>query len=275
MNAPTRLVTGSLTTAGLFLGYVASLQAGEVGPMAYVPPAPVSDCDACNDPGPYGSLSLLYLKPYGTDGFEGDGDWDLGARGTLGFERPDGLFYELNGFWYEGEFDPEDSRSSDYQSEISHWYIEGLIGDNLHCGEACLDLAFGLRYAQIDDDRRRVSIKSGTPPPGNGVSIIRADHFEGFGPVVRLDGTRTLTDQVTLYGGLSQAILFGELDRRRSQSADTVVPVTEIELGLQFNFNMGAIQGAHARLGLEAQYWSMPYDDFGLIGGVLGVGFNF
>ncbi|NNM30663.1 MAG: hypothetical protein HKO57_14170 [Akkermansiaceae bacterium] len=286
-----------LATAGVFLGYVSQLEAGEVGPMAaYMPPAPVSDCDACNDPGFYGGVSLLYMKPY--SGGEGlDGEWDLGLRGTLGFERPDGLFYELNGFWFDGEFDREVSPNSiyNYDDDVSTWYVEGLIGDNLHCGEACLDLAFGLRYANLEFESSR-TLRRDITDGGEGSSF--SEEFEGVGPVVRIDGTRQLTEQVTLYGGLSQAILFGEQDFSRSStnraevtsppgpgaiilngsgssSRDTLAFVTEIEAGLQFNFNAGQIQGAHARIGIEGQYWSIGGSDFGLFGGVLGVGFNF
>ncbi|NNM28107.1 MAG: hypothetical protein HKO57_01180, partial [Akkermansiaceae bacterium] len=264
------------------------------------PPAPVSDCDACNTPGGYGGVSLLYLKPYGSDGSEGDGDWDLGARGTLGFERPDGLFYELNGFWYEGEFDPELGNFESIDSDIAAYYIEGLIGDNLYCGEACLDVAFGLRYANLETERTSVRFVDDPffGPPYTQRST-NTEEFEGIGPVIRIDGTRRLTDQVTLYGGLSQAILFGETDSSFSDtytaaandttpppgsipsnssggsSRDELAFVTEIEAGLLFHFNMGQVQGAHLRVGIEGQYWSIGRNDLGLLGGVLGVGFNF
>ncbi|NNC88272.1 MAG: hypothetical protein HKN82_07420 [Akkermansiaceae bacterium] len=305
MNMQQHLSSKSIAAGGAFLAYLAQLQAGEVGPMAvYDPPAPISDCDACNVPGWYGGVSLLYLKPYlGGDGGEGvDGDWDLGARGTLGFERPDGLFYELNGFWYESEFDFDNRRDNRfaYDNELSTYYIEGLIGDNLHCGEACLDLAFGIRYAslELDESERRVNFDGAE---GQTVRVAGNEtwEFDGIGPVVRLDGTRQLNEQVTLYAGLSQAILFGEqkfsgsstnrlissgnpgsptgpaMTSGGSSKSDTVAFVTELEGGVMFNLNMGALQDAHVKLGIEGQYWSVGGSDLGLFGGVLGVGFSF
>jgi|GEM_PF-2712134 len=204
-----------LATAGIFLGYLADLQAGEVAPMpSYVP---TSDCDACNDPGMYGGVSLLYLKPYGDDGAgSGDdgagsgGDWDFGARATLGFERPDGLFFELNGFWADGSYDVGNDSGSNYQysQDQSAWYVEALVGDNLHCGEMCVDYGFGVRYGNIENEYGEVY-------SGN-QDFVRHQKdsysFEGIGPVVRIDVTRELNDRVSLYGGLSQAILFGDQD---------------------------------------------------------------
>ena len=254
----------------------------------FVPPAPVSNCDACNDPGWYAGASLLYLQSYG-DGVGGDngsggstfdGEWDFGARGTLGFERPDGLFAEINGFWYEGDYDYDsDGGEGSFSAELTTWYVEALVGDNLHCGESCLDYSFGLRYGNLEKEEREID--------GN-FDGAEGYEFEGIGPVVRLDGTRRLSDTISLYAGISQAILFGEAEEKRSFSfsptappdvnksdSDQVAFVTELEGGLQFDLNLGGLQNAYVRLGLEAQYWAIDETDNGLFGGVLGAGFAF
>ena len=276
MKTQRHTICATLTTAGLFVGSLTLLPAGEVGPMAaFAPPAPVSDCDACNAPGWYAGASLLYLESYGDSAQGGtmDGDWDLGARGTLGFERPDGLFIELNGFWYEGDYDYEN-----YSGEIDSYYIEALIGDNLHCGEACLDYAFGLRYASLEKSGSFSESINSTSllelPEGNGQGSNFRE-YEGFGPVVRLDGVRPLNDRVSLYAGLSQALLFGEEKESEDSDDDKVAFVTELEGGIQIGLNAGQLQDAHVRLGIEAQYWSFDEHDTGFFGGVLGAGFNF
>jgi len=287
-----------LATAGIFLGYLADLQAGEVAPMpSYVP---TSDCDACNDPGMYGGVSLLYLKPYGDDGAgSGDdgagsgGDWDFGARATLGFERPDGLFFELNGFWADGSYDVGNDSGSNYQysQDQSAWYVEALVGDNLHCGEMCVDYGFGVRYGNIENEYGEVY-------SGN-QDFVRHQKdsysFEGIGPVVRIDVTRELNDRVSLYGGLSQAILFGDQDYD-FRTTNVAVPgavtpppsnsgfgdsreelafISEIEFGLQFNLDVAGLQGTHIKLGVEGSYWTVDDWSRGFVGGVLGAGFNF
>jgi hypothetical protein len=257
--------------AGALIGSTALLTAGE--PAPYVAPEPTSSCDACNDPGWYASATALYLKSYanGVSDLEAggyDGDWDFGARGALGFERPDGLFFELSGFWYDGEgdFDDVDSVGAD----IEAWYIDFLVGDNLHCGEACLDYAFGIRYAdselEVSDDFESVT-----------------EEFDGFGPVLQLRGSRPLSGNFGIYAQFTQAILFGESDfsvdfgegERESGDSDTIASITELEGGLQYNFDGGALSDAYIRLGLEGQYWVGDSVDTGLFGGILEFGIGF
>ncbi|NNC88011.1 MAG: hypothetical protein HKN82_06065 [Akkermansiaceae bacterium] len=224
-------------------------------------PAPTSDCDACDQPGWYAEAALLYMTSYsgnnlllgGLGGGNGyDGDWDLGARVAVGNELPDGLFYEVSGFWYEGDFSVDTE-----PGELEVYYIDAIIGDNLHCGEACLDYGFGLRYADAE-----VTIDGDS------------GGFDGIGPVLELSGKRPLTEQLGVYAEMRQAILFGDLDFDGT-SVDTVASVTELGGGVEFFFNAGPVQNAWARLGVEGQYWAVDDLTIGLVGGVLKVGFNF
>ncbi|NNC88010.1 MAG: hypothetical protein HKN82_06060 [Akkermansiaceae bacterium] len=243
--------------------------------MAYTPPAPTSDCDACNAPGFYLNAAALYLNSAASDS-DYDGDWDFGARVGVGFERPDGLFYEIEGFWYEGEGDDSSDPFVQYDSEI--YAIDFLIGDNLHCGEACLDLAFGLRYASFELTGTRNEPDPQTPPPGFNGTRTLAD-FDGWGPTVQLEGTRSLGGPWSLYGELQQSILFGDIkvDEKISRERDALAFVTEIAGGVQYDLAamMGGVSGAHVRLGGEGQYWVIDGNDFGLYGAALSVGFTF
>ena len=253
----------SLATVSFLAGSVALLPAGEVGPMGtFAPPAPVSDCASCSAPGWYANLSLVYMQFYG-DGAESsptvDGDWDFGGRASIGFEQPDGLFFELNVFSFEGDFDESDD---DIDGEIESFYIEGLFGDNLICGGTCLDYGVGIRYLSSEKSEIRNEDDS------------NFRKFEGIGPVVRLDGLRPLNDQVSLYGGISLALLVGE-EEQPDDPDDKSAFMAEVEAGVQIALNIGQVQDAHLRLGIEGQNWSVDEDDNTLFGGVIGVGFNF
>ncbi|NNC88003.1 MAG: hypothetical protein HKN82_06025 [Akkermansiaceae bacterium] len=279
MKTPLHLTRVPLTAAGLFLGTLATLPAGEVGPMAsYAPPAP--DCDACNQPGFYLNAAALYLNSASErSGY--DGDWDLGGRLGVGFERPDGLFYEIEGFWWEGDADNMYWPGVNY--DVEHIAIDFLIGDNLHCGEACLDVAFGLRYGSYERGATSSGIDS---IAGLGALAVISESytdfdFDGWGPTIQLDGIRRLGGPWSLYGELQQSILFGEAGGRSygkgGAAGDTLAFISEIAAGVQYDLGaaMGGLSGAHVRLGGEAQYWSIDGNDLGLYGASLGVGFSF
>jgi hypothetical protein len=287
MKTPRQTAPASLATAGIILGSITLAQAGDPGPIAAYEPAPVSSCDACNDPGWYASLTALYLDSYrnsSSGGYDYDGDWDFGARGGLGFERPDGLFFEVSGFWYEGDFDLEDS-SDAYDGELEMWYVDFLVGDNLHCGESCLDFAFGIRYADVEATEEL---------SGGFASYNYSEEFDGIGPVLQLRGSRPLTDRIGIYAQFTQAILFGDSDVKEEgsfnstsppgeggngfsskSSSDTIASITELEGGIQYNFSAGMLSDAYLRLGLEGQFWVLDSHDYGLFGGLLELGLNF
>ena len=90
-----------LASSALILGSASALHAGV--PAPYVPmPAPAPEC---GNPGWTVTAAALYLKNYQSSsalaeswGGSYDGDFDWGFRGSIGYERPDGLFFRVVGF---------------------------------------------------------------------------------------------------------------------------------------------------------------------------------
>ena len=228
--------------------------AGE--PAPYV--APASDCSGCIDPGFYVEGSLLYMNSYNGDINNYDGDWDLGYRGTVGFENQSGLFAQITGFYYGGDYDVGNSVSG----EVDVFSLDALIGDTVHCGELCLSIAGGLRYGVLDSDESNTG--------GNTQSY----EFDGWGPVIEIEAERSITERFGLYAELRQALLFGEQESSNGTS-DTLSSVTEIGVGVQVNFAAGPVQNAFIRAGIEGQYWIVDSSDVGLFGGVIKVGGRF
>lgn len=242
----------------LFAGST-GLFAGEPAPML----APPSDCSGCTNPGFYVEGSLLYMNSYRSD-TNYDGDWELGYRGSVGFETQSGLFAELTGFYYSGDYG---NGTPGFSGEADFYTVDLMIGDTVHCGELCVAIAGGLRYGGFEDARKF----AGGPQD--------SFEFDGWGPVIEIAAERSLTEQFSLYAELRQSILFGESDttgqRGPNQSSDTIAAITEIGAGLQFNFAMGPVQNAFVRAGFEGQYWHIDGGDSGLLGGVLSVGATF
>lgn len=264
-----------LAGTAVFLSTGSGLLAGE--PAPYVAPVvPPPDCSGCINPGFYVEGSLLYLNSYASTDGDYDGDWDFGYRGAIGYETPTGLFVELTGFYYEGDFDIDDQFGR-LDGEVEHYYIDLVVGDTVHCGELCLAVSGGLRWGGLNADaRERVS---------GATTYRRENEFEGWGPVVKIEGTRALNEQFGIYAELSQSILFGELDERErfdgeggqdfDFDSDTLAAITEIGAGIEYKFGLGPVSNAFVRLGFEGQYWMVDGSDHGLVGGVLKVGGRF
>ena len=64
-------------------------------------------------------------------------------------------------------------------------------------------------------------------------------------------------------------------NERESGDSDTIASITELEGGIQYNFDGGALSDAYIRLGLEGQYWVQDSVDTGLFGGILEFGIGF
>jgi len=291
-----------LSGSALLLG-ASSATAGE--PAPYIPPPPMPAPAECGSPGWTLTAAALYLKSYRADdfswageGYEYDGDWDWGFRGSLDYERPDGLFFRIVGFWYDAGFDYNYEGSSfnngDFESkadgDMELWDIDFLIGDTFCPTEhTSIELSAGLRYANADEEITEEydfqEIYTRREKWGR--------DFDGWGPTIQIRARRTLTDRVALYADLQQSLLFGEtddtLDRTEinnetgdefdvpdeDRSSDTMAAVTEIRGGVEFLWGFNAIQNAYLRLGAEGQYWWLNSFDVGLVGAVAEVGFTF
>lgn len=253
-----------LASAALVAGST-GLFAGEPAPYL-APPAAPSDCSGCTNPGFYVEGELLYLNSYRAGGGY-DGDWDLGYRASAGFENASGLFAEITGFYYQGDY----SATGNIDGEVDFYYLDFTVGDTVHCGELCVAINGGLRYGGFEDNYRQGVVGA--------AQQRRSYEFDGWGPTIEIEATRAITEQFALYAELRQSILFGEGESKAtgqntSSTSDTIGAVTEIGAGLQANFTLGAVD-AYVRAGFEGQYWHIDDSDHGLWGGVLKVGGRF
>jgi hypothetical protein len=201
---------------------------------------------------------VLYLQSYNSDTSDFDGEWDAGFRGGVGWENSSGLFFEVTGFYHDTDWEGEDGAVT---GEFEFYYVDFTVGDTIHCGELCLSVAGGLRWGGNDWDQ-----------DWNG-SRERSE-FEGIGPVIALEATRSLSEQFAIYVTLRQSLLFGE-DTYNGFDTDTLASITEIGAGLEYRFGMGMLQTGFVRAGFEGQYWLEDDSNIGLIGGVFSLGGRF
>ena len=257
-----------LASSALFVGATSGLTAGEPAPVM---PAPV--VPECGNAGWTVTAAALYLKSYagsfgGIAGGGLDGKFDWGFRGSIGYERPDGLFFRAVGFWYEGKTDVKDFDGDRVGSVKPKAYSGDLLIGDTFCPTAntSLEVSAGLRYGKVEVKGR-----------DDFFDDLKYE-FDGWGPTVQLRGRRALTDRIALYADFQQSFLFGERELRgdgdRSKS-DTLAAVSELRGGIEFGWGWNRIQNAYLRLGAEGQYWWVDSLDVGLVGGVAEVGFTF
>ncbi len=240
----------TLAGAMLFLN-VGNSSAGEPVPP---PPAPAAEPSGCVNPGFSLDGSVLYLN---SQGESLEGDWDIGFRGQGRYQSDDGFIAAVSGFFYDGDID-EFMGDSDYSGDLEMWYLDFTLGDNLHNGDKfCLDVTAGLRYGSLEaeiDDYEEYDTE-----------------FDGWGPVITLEGIRKLGGPWAIYFNLRQSILFGEVDYDdEDYSGDTVGFVSEVGGGLQYG-----LDNLRIRVGGEGQFWSVDEHDTGLYGFSAGASWSF
>ena len=266
-----------LTTAPLFAGVEAPIMA---------PPAP--DCEA----GWTFGLEALYLQPYQSDGEYDNPDYDFGGRASIGYDFNDCLFVKATYFGYSTDITPDDNNGyyDNTDGSLDASYFDLVVGQHFKPSDKLtLSPYVGLRYAQYEEQSTRVYNNESY----DYVSNYGSD-FSGLGVVVGIDATRTLASGFSLYGTAKQSVVFGSSDNTNNayydygqgrtstdydddNSDDRVLFISELGLGVQFDFNMGSAQG-NIRAGVEGQWWSGLSDggseNTGLAGFVLGANFK-
>lgn len=280
----------------LLLLSAAPLFAGEPAPMMTPAPAPVAGCD-CLQGFTFG-LEALVLRPYADVSDNEVDDFEFGFRGSLGYEFGDCLFAKLTGFGYssdiiEGNGSPGFNFAFDEQGEVDVAYVDLVIGQHF-CPDDKLKLSpfVGLRWASVSADYRyrEFGVLDGVQTFGEKYS----SDFDGLGIVIGIDATRSLGNSFSIYGTAKQSIVFGEGEflsygwndedgyfRTGSDDSDDVIFVTELGLGVQYDFAFSNV-AANVRAGVEAQWWTGTSgvsqgsgDDLGLAGFVFGANFVF
>ena len=262
-------------------------------------PAPVTPPPPPAEQGFTLGLEALYLRSYQSNGQYNSGDWDFGYRGSLGYQFGDGLFVKATYFGYGSDVQGyiTEGKNGEYtinSAELDVSYIDLVVGQNFKPTENLkLSPYVGLRWGTFEESATSVKYYSdGDFKEGE----RRGNDFSGLGIVLGIDMTRSLGNNFSLYGVAKQSVLFGESDNtdikykvdtdpdNKSYSDDRVVYITELGLGLQYDFCFNNVVG-NVRLGVEAQYWgglsSEKVDgkesnaNTGLAGFVLGANFRF
>ena len=279
-----------LTTAPTF--------AGEVTPATA--PAPQSAC-------PQGwtvGLEALALKAYaGYSDDRDDADYEFGFRGSVGYEFSDCLFVKFTGFGYSADLydltstDGDDTYRSSEEFDAS--YFDLVVGQHFTPGDKfSLSPYAGLRWAEAESNNKNSRVNSDNDSDS---SNRNNSDFSGLGIVVGIDATRSLANGFSLYGTAKQSVVFGSYDQSnsstydgeprgsRSSSSDDVLFISELGLGMQYDFSFSNVS-SNVRLGVEGQWWAGAGfgaggrerkggggggDDIGLAGFVLGANFRF
>lgn len=157
---------------------------------------------------------------------------------------------------------------------VSIWDLEATR--NTQCG--CLDLTWsaGLRYLQINQDYNADESLINLPPteffsPGSTIDQhIRSQHtLNGLGPILGLEGRHTLWDSLRVYGsgrvgfifceGHQEAFYLGNFNpqfeiapvsRSASETRSRMVTNAEVELGLEYGFELSRSSEVYLRTGL-------------------------
>jgi len=267
--------------------------AGEVTPA--MAPAPQSDC-------PQGwtfGLEALALKAYaGYTGIQNDADYEFGLRGSAGYEFSDCLFVKFTGFGYSADLydytQQQGSSTSGYSQEYNASYFDLVVGQRFTPSDNfSLSPYAGLRWAQTEFDGNNSTVTTQIPPllPLVNTGESNSD-FSGLGIVVGIDATRSLANGFSLYGTAKQSVVFGTNDQSdsstfngepgpsNSASSDDVLFISELGLGMQYDFSFSNI-ASNVRLGVEGQLWAGAGngegggEDMGLAGFVVGANFRF
>jgi len=290
-----------LTTGPIF--------AGTTAPTAPIAPAPTPQSN-CEQGWTLG-LEVLALKPYQSEGaYNQDGNWSAGYRGSLGYEFNDCVFTKATYFGYNTDGDdsvisvgvpPPTITTATNSIDLKVSYLDWVIGQHFKPSDKLTLSPFvGLRWGTFDETfthKNTSSISGGGSM--NNESESEYD-FSGLGVVIGADGVLALGNNLSIYGTFKQSILFGTTQGsyRQSQydvlqngevipgptslnnshSTDNVAMVTELGLGLQYEFRVSSV-AANVRLGVEGQYWGGVSDgdseSTGLGGFVLGANFRF
>jgi hypothetical protein len=234
----TNITALAITASAVFAS--TGLQAGE--PVEAPPMSPsVADC-------PWGlGLEAMLLKAHSNEGIYDEQDEEFAYRVALSYKAGDNLGFRLRYFDFEG--------SGDEHPEMTAFDAE--VFDSFTLGSWNGEFSLGLRFASFEETDDLTD-------------------FNGFGPVLGLELTRTITGPLSFYANARTGLIFGEDDENED---DSFLATTELGLGLQYTFTMMGSCESYVRLGVEAQNWASISDndneDTGLFGGVLKVGFSF
>ncbi len=215
----------------------------------------------------------MALRPFQSEGGYNEDGYDFGGRISLGYQFNDGLFTKVSYFGYQADTFDESGDFFHDQGDLEVSSLDAVVGQHFQPSDKLtLSPYAGLRWATFNESIDEVD-------DFEGIFRYTEEHdFSGFGIVVGIDGTRALGAGFSLYGTARQSMVFGSSDNSfrltidgdpqdsGSDSDDRVVSITELGLGVQYDFCFSGV-AANIRAGVEGQWW-------GGLSGASGDGFD-
>ena len=218
-------------------------------------------CADCCRRGFFGGGEVVWLKGFTSEGQATDFNYRTGFRGWIGWQREDGLGIRVTGFdYFQRGGTPQ---TVGPRSVIDTSYIDAEIVDSFNICNWNLMVGGGVRY---DDTRLETT--------GLGIGGTGGGRFTGEGPVASVQITRAINDNWSVYAIGRESILAGSdpfngLD-------DTLLTITEIQVGGQYNRPLARGGIGFLRGGFEGQWYSGFADgdseDLTLMGGAISIG---
>ncbi|PQO46092.1 hypothetical protein [Blastopirellula marina] len=199
--------------------------------------------------GAYGSVEILLLRWYDTDGDDGSNTTSDASRITLGYMTKRG-------------------RSLRFR------YFEFAVGDDLGAGQSLFeqaDLEYAGRFSLGQNWQGELSLGARWASHRNPTPRVYGDTY---GPVMGVNLRSELRDWLSLYGTARQSFQFG---REENEDDLKTFGITELGLGVEFSLETCRREW-YARTGVESLYYTSVRDDeedYGLVGWTFEIGTRF
>ena len=186
---------------------------------------------------------VVFLRPFGTDNGVGAHDYQAAPRVWIGWQGAHDLGMRLRWFDYN-QYNPGAYRP---RVEATHFDLEMTSALELD-GSWDVLLSGGTRYAQALTSEQ----------PGNGEASSHVEGKRGLGPMLGLELSRSLTDNMGLYVLTRASLQFGdgfeEGDEDEPHDYEAFA-VTEIQMGTEWNRPLFGTALTFARAGVESQFY--------------------
>jgi len=192
---------------------------------------------------------VVFLRPFGTDNGMPSHDYQAAPRVWIGWQGAHDLGMRLRWFDYNQYNAGSDQRP---RVEATHFDLEMTSAVELD-GNWDVLLSGGTRYAQALTSEQ----------PGNGEASSHVEGKRGLGPLLGLELSRSLTDNMGLYVLTRASLQFGdgfeEGDEDEPHDYEAFA-VTEIQMGTEWNRPLFGTALTFARAGVESQFYHQVAD---------------
>jgi hypothetical protein len=195
---------------------------------------------------------VVFLRPFGTDNGMPSHDYQAAPRVWLGWQGANDFGMRLRWFDYD-----QYNAGSEHRPKVgaSHFDLEMTSAVELD-GNWDVLLSGGTRYAEV--------LTSEKPDSEHGVSPY-VEGTRGLGPLLGLELSRSLTDNMGLYVLTRTSLQFGDgFDTEYTDDDDRhayeAFAVTEIQMGTEWNRPLFGTALTFARAGVESQFYHQVAD---------------